>query len=63
MIHEVKVFDSSGNLKKVISKKALAVRSDARFKDQFQSSGSQLRNYKGSAKSPSETQVAKNRKN
>ena len=63
MIHEVKVFDSSGNLKKVISKKALAIRSDARFEDQFKSSGSQLRNYKGSAKSVSENKAAKNRKN
>jgi hypothetical protein len=50
MIHEVKVFDSSGNLKKVISTKSLAQRSNARFNEMFKSSGSHLRNYKGGAK-------------
>lgn len=50
MIHEVKVFDSSGNLKKVISTKTLAQRSNTRFNELFKSSGSHLRNYKGAAK-------------
>jgi len=50
MIHEVKVFDSSGNLKKVISTKTLAQRSNTRFNELFNSSGSHLRNYKGAAK-------------
>jgi len=50
MIHEVKVFDSSGNLKKVITTKALAQRSNARFNEMFKSSGSHLRKYKSADK-------------
>jgi len=50
MIHEVKVFDGSGNLKKVISTKALTQRSNARFNELFKSSGSHLRNYKNAGK-------------
>lgn len=34
-IYEVKVFDRAGKLKKVISKKALAVRADKKFKEQM----------------------------
>ena len=35
MIHEVRVYDPSGKLQKVISQKALHKRSDILFKDPF----------------------------
>jgi len=35
MIHEVRVYDPSGKLQKVISQKALHKRSDKLFKDPF----------------------------
>ena len=41
-VYEVKIFDRSGKLKKVVSQKALIKRSDEKFKEGF----SPLRNYK-----------------
>jgi hypothetical protein len=49
-IYEVKVFDPKGNLKKVISKKKLAIRAEDNFKTKLFSGG--YRNKPASQKSP-----------